>query len=886
MTILKTRLFKPQLNAEYVQRSRLLHALDAQAGKPLIVVNAPAGYGKSVLVSQWLEEFQNEHAWLSLDEHLNVFHIFLENAIEAIENVASSSLSLTRNLLRTHEILTADVLIEQFVNDLAGVGKPMSLILDDYHLISAQEIHTLINTLIKFPIEGFQVVIISRHLPPIQMDELRAYDRVFELGLADLSFNHEECIELIKSKPSKEGHVSSAKELLQLTEGWVMGLVLALSRGLHGWNRSNSEPILPSKRTYRFLLTQLIEPHQAEEVKAILLASLCDRFNKDLLDHLFAQAEDLPVDGNQFMDFVQRSNFFVVSQDKSHYWFRYHHLVRDLLRQEIIAQDPGMVRNAYGSICQWFENHGFITEAIEYAIRGEDYGIAVQIIERHRFDLLDQDKWWVLQECLSMVPADLRKNNIELLLAQLWVYEDTFQVTDFQAILKTIEVLVEPKGEARHTCEYYYHCAWYAIFVLGDAQKGASYLVKCDTPSISSALYKVRHEMYVALVTHMITGYEPALKRLKEKEKEYSDPRSLIHIRLQLAKMFILLCAARLEEATDVSKVFQFLAEDSEFEAARAYSFYFRGVTAFQYGELEDAEEALERALACKGVLNYRIYFDAFAAWAILKALSQQSNEALSTIEDLLEFGVKINHSRFIEYNKSIQCRLQWLLGGTSDLMTWSSINWRIPRHTEVFFAVDFPELTKVRCAITYGPVDDIDTALGYLKELEASLHSAHNYFHDIDILVLQTIGYYRKFDKEHVSQLLPRIVKLTGKRQHFRPLLEMSMVAPHLVMDMDLSGLPRRIHSDVKNIILSGESMRTKRSATRGILAMSQREQQVVILVAQGFTNKQIGERMNISEVTVKSHLTNIFRKLHVQNRVSMVRKITSLNLIDVESI
>ena len=225
---LKTKLIRPKVTDDQIIRFHILEQLERHLDRPLSLIAAPAGYGKSLAVSQWLENTRWLNAWISLDETLNDLREFLAYFCQAVENLFPGALKKTKSQLTVSELPQLSLICNTLINELHLIEQAFILVLDDYHLIHNNRIHELLGKVLLHPPRQFHLSIITRHDPPLDLQALRSYDRLCEIRMGELSFSEKEITELVDKLLKIQVSPDSYKKLLEKTEGWIVGIRLAL----------------------------------------------------------------------------------------------------------------------------------------------------------------------------------------------------------------------------------------------------------------------------------------------------------------------------------------------------------------------------------------------------------------------------------------------------------------------------------------------------------------------------------------------------------------------------------------------------------------------------------------------------------------------------------
>ena len=434
--LLATKLHMPRPQPGVVPRPRLAQQLDE--GRGLVLVCAPAGYGKTVLLAEWTQRCQQLAAWLSLDAGDNDPARFWRHAIAALDRVQPGIGERVAPLLGPPAPQSFDGLVTALINELDQPGADhVRLVLDDYHAISAQPVHASLEFLLAHRPPGLDLVLASRSDPPLSLARLRARGQLTELRAADLRFTADEAAALLQQVAS--GQVlpdAVVTALASRTEGWAAGLQLA-ALSLRG-ESDVAGFVAAFTGSHRYVLDYLAEEvleRQPAQVRAFLLeTSVLERLSGPLCDAVTGRP------GSQaLLEQIEREGLFLVPLDEVRGWWRYHHLFADLLRARL-EQQPGQAAGLHRRAAAWYEQHGLADDAIRHAAAAGEILQAAQLIERN-FDTVYslRGEGATINRWLSLLPHDLVWSRPRLLLAQAQVTATSGHLDEVEPLLEAAE---------------------------------------------------------------------------------------------------------------------------------------------------------------------------------------------------------------------------------------------------------------------------------------------------------------------------------------------------------------------------------------------------------------------------------------------------------------
>jgi len=411
--LLATKLHMPASRPDLVSRPRLTARLDEGLARGLVLVCAPAGYGKTVLLADWAESGRRPAGWLSLDGGDNDPARFWRHAVAALDRVRPGTGDRLAPLLGPPAPSSFQGLVTALINDLAG--EEALLVLDDYHVIGSQQVHESLAFLLEHRPAGISVMLASRSDPPLALARLRARGQLAEVRQAELRFTPSEAAELLQHAASALPDASVAA-LAARTEGWAAGLQLA-ALSLRGQDDAAAF-VTAFTGSHRYVLDYLAEEvleRQGEQLRTFLLeTSVLARLSGPLCDAVTGRK-----DSQALLEQAERAGLFLLPLDEVRGWWRYHHLFADLLRARLQQEQPGRLAQLHRNAASWYEEHGMADDAIGHAAEVGEMAWAARIIEQH-FDLVysTRGEAATIHRWLSVLPAEVVRSRPRLLLAQ------------------------------------------------------------------------------------------------------------------------------------------------------------------------------------------------------------------------------------------------------------------------------------------------------------------------------------------------------------------------------------------------------------------------------------------------------------------------------------
>lgn len=845
-----------------IVRPRLLDIVHANADKRAICVCAPAGFGKSVLVRQWLEQKKVPSAWLRMDSSLDSFSLFIEQLTRSIRKIYPIALKEVGLQSRFIDNTTAELVSRQIINELEELQRPLRIVIDDYHEVNDPEIHLFIKSILFKYKEYLTLVIITRNEPPIGLSRLRLYDELLEVGIKELKFTENEQAQLLNQLYDKTA-IDDVKDQLEKADGWILGIRLIMTAKLIQPNKASK---ISKELEIDYLIHGVSESLSSSMLTALEVSSILESFNPDMLTVLFEEVERIHLTGDEFISELIRNNLFILPDENQDGWYRFHALFRQMLQSHFERSPTVNYDQLYTVSSGWLVKEGLIDLAIKYAINVDNLDLAVDHINQNRMAAFDQDRWWEVERWIQHFPRHVIKHEPTLLLSLVWICEYTWQLEEIPKLLIQLDYLNPDSFTSKYQSEYHLHLGHHYHHYVNDHEQALKHLELSKQLYENTGMFGARREMFYGMTLQVIGDTKKALENLITISKN-NDSKSPMNLRSLLTIVIIHLLNSKFNKAEWYSMQLYKDSHGGSFRTVRAWSLYLEGNIAFQLCKV-DAAESLTAALNFEDAMNRRVYFDTLAGIAISYALDGQDVAALNTI-DKLKNSINYNNSSFIRVlYHSLEKRINLILG-YHDTIRQMPITFPENQLLHFYFLIEVPELTQIRVLLCLGGALEIEKGLEKVHYLRKMLESRHNSYHDLDILLLLAIGYYRSGKQNTGMDYLHKAAKEYSQSEHIRPYIEILAILPEFIHWAPNEVLPVSILSAKRSPTV--KSIKMKPLAFFDGFTLTKREMQVALLVTEGHANKEIAKKLSIRETTVKAHLTNIFKKTKARNRTSL---------------
>ncbi|MEE8056810.1 MAG: LuxR C-terminal-related transcriptional regulator [Pseudomonadales bacterium] len=897
--IVRTKLYRPSTPPDFVRRSRLQKILDSYPSSRLMLVSAAAGYGKTTLVSGWLEQLDRDNVWLSLDDSDNDLRQFASYIVAAVQSVFPTSLEETHALLEVAHLPMAPVLAGTLINELDALEKPLVMVLDDIHLIHDKAVNYLLREFLSHPPRGFHLVLVGRRDPLLPIAKLRALGQVTEIRAEILQFTASETASFLQSMLGKKVDPRIAATWTERTEGWVTGLRLAslTIRSNGGVPKDPFKPWKSRRQAMQYLLQEVLEKLEPQVFNRLLGSSIADRFCASLcnvLQVVGGQEDNHLIDGEAFIAWLEATGLFLIPLDAEHGWFRFHHLFQDMLKEELKRRYGENILNAlHLQAFEWFAAEGLVDEALKHALAAGAVSKAAELIGSHRQEVMNQGAWFVLDKWLSMLPDSVVQARPGLLLGRAWGLYYHFRLAAIPPLLDTIDDLLKA-GAAPHGLagEVGFFRGVFLLF----GKESAHAALACFEAALAQIPetnheFRSKVELNYCLAGQMDGQSERIFNELNNWLHTQENLHPLRNANLLTAFVVLKTICADIDAATPYIIRLRDVSTAHKMDNYIATSDYFQGHIHLQRNELDSAIHFFNQALERRYSQHAKVAADSMTGLALAYQMRRQPDSADTTLK-LLDEYITALELPFPGIFDSCKARLALLRGQPVSAIHWLKSS--KPRdETYMAFGLEISGVTRCRVLIAEGSTTSLQEAELQLQAYEALNESQQNNLQLITMLSLQSMVYDKQEKQVLALCALERALVLARPGGIVLPFLELGAPMAHLLNNLlaqDTSGDTDFIKQVLTAIYAHGLSKDVaKRRSARGSalprdslrVPLTTRELAVLEQLRLGLYQKEIAARLFVSPETVKTHLKHIYQKLGVRDRRHAVERANTLDLI-----
>ena len=911
-TILATKLYIPRSRPTLVQRPRLIKKLNKCVQCKLVLISAPAGFGKTTLVTEWLDKLgmddidagQTGHrfAWLSLDEDDNNPPRFLTYFLSALNRLEGMQSPIGKRLLdqlQSQQPPSVESALTALINEIVASPHRIVFVLDDYHLIEAQPIHDALIFLLEHLPHNFHLVITTREDPPFPLARLHARNDLVELRASDLRFTQAEAAEFLYQVMGLRLSEEDITALENRTEGWIAGLQLA---ALSMQGRADTAGFIKAfTGSHRLVLDYLIEEvleQQRDDIRAFLLnTAILDKMNASLCDAVTGQQNS-----QEILEMLERANLFITPLDEARRWYRYHQLFKDVLLVQLMKQPRDKVADLHRRASAWFEQRKLPSEAIRHALANREFIHAADMAElawpawKEGYYAIAWLGWVkdlpeelvrsrpVLSAAFAM--AFLNAGNLEeaethLVSAEAWMDKNADrkieQLKESQVFVDEDQFLSLPATLAS-TRAYLAMASGNIPDVIKYAGRTLELLPEDDRYNRSA-------------ITALLGLANWASGDLEKSYQSFSVgvfASDHDQIKGTFALADIMMTLGYLQEALYTYEVALQLAKDFPEPNPIGTEDVYSGMSLVHY-ELGDLDAA-EQDLAMSKKLGDQVELpDWQYRWHIARAILDQGQGNLDDALDHLQEAERVfvrTPLPVVRPIAAMQARVWIRQGRLARAQTWARER-GLAVDDELTFLREFEHITLVRILIAQYKKGKSDNAIKQAAVLlRRLLHAADNGKRMgtvIEILVLLAVAYQSQGDTPTALKYLERAVRLAEPEGYLRVFVDEG--APLVSLLQKLPAEHETLKAYIRKLLdafPTVEAQAPPSPAQPLIEPLSERELEVLHLIARGLTNHEVGASLFLSLNTVKVHTRNIYSKLDVNNRTQAVARARDLGLLN----
>ena len=908
-TILATKLYLPAPRAKVVLRPRLTERLNEGLHRKLTLISAPAGFGKTTLVSEWVTGGERRAAWLSLEEGENDPARFLTYLVAALQTIAPNIGQGVLSVLQSPQPPSTEAILIALLNEITTVPDSFMLVLDDYHVLDAKPVDHALSFLLEHLPPKMHLVITTREDPQLPLARLRARGQLTELRAADLRFTPAEAAEFLKGVMGLDLSEADIALLESRTEGWIAGLQLA---AISMQGRADTASFIEAfTGSHRFVLDYLVEEvlqRQPERARSFLLqTAILDRLSGPLCNAVTERE-----DSGRMLDALERSNLFVVSLDDKRHWYRYHHLFAEVLQARSLEEHPDQVAELHRRASAWYEQNALPFEAIRHAFAAEDFERAAGLVELAARAMLASRQEERFIGWLKALPDELVRTRpvlsayyaVALLSHDLEASEDRLRDAE-RSLDGTARISERPEApsapmvvvdeeEFRSLPGIIAIAHAYHAGALGDVPGSVNYARRAlDCLPADDHFWRGAAGALLGLAYWTIGDLEAAYR-------SYADGMASLRMTGDITQSnsgaFIL---ADIRTAQGRLREVARLYEQALHLAAGQGGVMLPGTADLYVGMSElrreqgDLESAVRYLLKSKELGSYNGLANNRYRWYVAMARIKEAHGDFGGALGLLDEAERLyipSPDPYVRPIAALKTRVWVGQGRLAEALEWAR-EAGLSFDDEFSYLREFEHITLARVLIAQYKSDRVNStihqAMSLLERLLSAAEEGGRKGSVIEILVLQALAHQVQDNVPAALDPLARALTLAEPEGYVRMFVDEGRPMATLMEKMARQGNVH-IQAYLRKLLATFGSPNGARETPgqaagdeRLLDPLSERELEVLRLIAQGLSNREISKRLFRALSTIKGHNQTIFEKLQVQSRTEAVARARDLGLL-----
>jgi LuxR family maltose regulon positive regulatory protein len=899
----------PHIRTDTIRRQRLLDKIDLGLQGKLTLISAPAGFGKTTLICNWLSDNKyKKFGWFSIDGSDNHLHQFLQYFIAALEKIDPPIGESIKPILQSSPATELKSIALKIINNIAKSSSKFLIVLDDYHFINNRQINELLILILKYQPPQLHLFIITRVDPALPLSRLRVRGELNEIRSSDLRFTEEEARNFLNQLMKLNLSNEDTQRLVHRTEGWIAGLQLA-ALSLQGRD-DKTEFVNAFTGSHYYIIDYLMDEvisRQPDYIQEFLYkTAIFDRICAPMCDFVLEKS-DADINSQRIIDDIRKRNLFLICINEKWNCYRYQHLFAEFLRQRLKTRTPEVIPKLFIRASHWYENrYRRKDEAIHYALIAKDYDHAAHLLQENAVSFLKSGNWDKMINLINRLPTEMLSTSPQLCIAYCWALFFSLEITNMDHFFRILESYPEANGAVLVLKAYRAHLSYNVEMAIDFSKKGLEhYSSQINSGKLEGLdLFTRNFAILILSTTYFYKGdlvlaaenYEKALNFARETQNItsiISSIWSLALIKLYLGELRI----ARQVVIRGLNMIFSENYDDNTF-------FYLKNIDEARNFPVEPSNIALLFLMLahihyiwndmekCEFYINQMVELSKFTggyggdyrgffilllfnlyqgnkkkAFDLLSRMDHQKN--LSSVKRTRESSDKIAiDMRLFIYNKYPE--ETYLL---DDVGAWIKVkSLHIDDDFNFFYEPEYFIYAKY---LLFR--NEPEKALTLLHRLLHSARRTKSKFNCINYLIFQSIAYYKLDQTDLALKSLKKAIKFAKPLGIIRNLIDGGSIVYKLLKNLSR----KESSSQYINKLLSYFPEQEQAVKIDPFESLKQREISILRLMAQRFSNKEIAQELHLSVNTIKWYSKGIYRKLDVKNRRAAVAKAKKMGIL-----
>jgi LuxR family transcriptional regulator, maltose regulon positive regulatory protein len=902
----RVKLHRPHAIAGSIERPRLLEKLDQVLEKPVALITAPAGFGKTTLLAQWLDRCTLPNAWLQLDEDIREISEFLSGVVAALRQLFPGCLQKTDDLQHAQVTVPLAAWKNALIADLELLeDTPFILALDDYHLVENPSIDLLLTDVLRYESLSLHLILTARRSPSLSFSRLKVHERVVDIRTADLRFTDSEAYTYLRQSVPVPLSIAAINQLQEKTEGWATGLALA---AINLREEAQPEELIthldgPNRQVSDYLLDQAFT-NQPDEIREFLLQTAI--FNQFCASFLYEVVGSKQSEGEiqALLERIEDAQLFLIPLDSQRSWYRYHHLFRQmLLSHQRFYYHPDQIALYHRRAAAWLIRHGQVDVALGHLIAVDDWVGVAQIVESQFCSMLNAEDYPSIKHSLGYFSEDFIATRPGLLLMQAWMAHLGLRLGQMFSLTTRIQVMLDTALQQNETAESDAPLPGFEIIPYRTIQANVwglnsviLYLTNQGSQAVSLARQAVdtmpetwlftrgNAMIYLGLSMFMEGQYHQTVELFTQAYMSLQNPGTTYGARLLFCLAVCHLLQGELELCRQTAELLVRNSLAFNLLLNLSWGYYLLGRVYQEWNQLELAAGYYKLEIDQGFTSNLFCSLESIAGYVfMLETLGRHglAHQSLDSLQQLFSEQIAATPQPLM----ALTAWLKLQDGNRVEARRWAE-SFYAPIAEQAIVWYHIPHIYKVKILMDSGRPETSQVVDELLDELLKLAERTHNNFTLLRVLSMRGVWLARQGDRAAAQQTLTRALRLgrLGGFIHVFVLRGPEMLELLNAVLLQLKNEPdmeEYIAAIIAAFLMPIDPHQAPPDLKEIKTLLTERELEVLELLAERLSINEISARLYISPSTVQQHTHHIYRKLNATNKRQAVARAIELSIL-----
>ncbi|MEZ8104781.1 HTH-type transcriptional regulator MalT [Vibrionales bacterium C3R12] len=893
-----SKLTRPGRLHNAIVRPRVLDLLQQAPFYKLVLFRSPAGYGKTTMAAQWLSDKPNV-GWYSIDDSDNDTFRFINYLLQSINKATQQSCPNSQVLAERRQFSSLHSLFSEVFAEMSTFHQECYLVLDDYHLITNDEIHEAMRFFLKHMPDNLTLIVTSRATPPLGTANLRVRDLMIEIGNELLAFDTEETTRFFNQRVTDGIDDATANNLRTYVEGWPSALQLIALQAQHQKRTlaqsAESVSQFSHAHLWDYLVEEVFDLLDQDTRHFLMQCSVLDHFNDELVCALTQRDDALGM-----IESLNRYGLFIYPLEGEHNWYRFHNLFGEFLSHERQARIPQQEQDLHRSAAKAWLKLETPHQALNHAQKAYDGDLIAHILTTYGWKMFNQGELAALESAIKKLTKDQLYSDSKLSILQAWLAQSQHRYDQVGTLLaeaeaerkeRNIELNTQQQGE--------FNALRAQVAINSNNPQLALEMAELALSQLDSTIYRSRivATSVVGEVNHVLGNLSRALPMMQQTEKlarQYQVYHQALWAILQQSE--ILIAQGYVQAAFELQESAFKLIEEHQLQHVPLHEFLLRvrAQVLWCWNRLDEAEECSYKGLDILGNHSPSKHLHSYSMLARISIGRGELDKASRFIDQILHLLKQSTYHVDWTANASLSLLLYWQAKGNKQaIQEWLDTAVRPEKASNHFCQLQWRNI--VRAHISLEQYDQAQTALDFLTQeaLDSNLITDTN-----RNLIVEAVLAVQLQEEDRAKALVKEALSMTNQTgmignflvdgatighllEKLSNKLELGDLERHraqqLMKDISTTQRSRSVHFDeefIEKLINHPNIPELVRTSP-----LTQREWQVLGLIYSGFSNEQIAQELDVAGTTIKTHIRNLYQKLNIANRKEAIS--TAENLL-----